>query len=368
MQSSQCGVEEEYIDMEVSSTHPIETTTTSTSTIEFDFHRPNSGSDHNNHSAPSPADELFYMGNLLPLHLPPRLHMLHSLLISSSSRQQQHQTTSADASSIVPPLSLSEGATPFESCDATPLDSCHVSGELKPECYFDVRYFDAKDTLYTSIALEREGEEEGVETKKKWSKKLKLINPYSSLGLKLKASRAYIKSLFTRLTGNEPSQPHCKQPPPPPPNSSSVKKKKKNPFGQIERESYYQSLSRKTTKEEKSSSLALADGLETHRRSFSGATKTHLSSATHRHAPPPPPPPCLSNSSSLMLGGEWVVLKRSSSTNSEVECSIQGAIAYCKQSQLMPSRKSDASSHCSLSMSRIAAACEHQERPGLCRG
>ncbi|XWS09005.1 hypothetical protein CRYUN_Cryun40dG0048400 [Craigia yunnanensis] len=45
-----------------------------------------------------PADELFYKGQLLPLHLSPRLSMVRTLLLASSSTSSSSETSSATAS------------------------------------------------------------------------------------------------------------------------------------------------------------------------------------------------------------------------------------------------------------------------------
>ncbi|XWS39330.1 hypothetical protein CRYUN_Cryun18bG0042800 [Craigia yunnanensis] len=49
-------------------------------------------------SALCPADELFYKGQLLPLHLSPRLSMVRTLLLASSSTSSSSETSSATAS------------------------------------------------------------------------------------------------------------------------------------------------------------------------------------------------------------------------------------------------------------------------------
>ncbi|KAG5374716.1 hypothetical protein IGI04_039312 [Brassica rapa subsp. trilocularis] len=71
------------------------------------------------------ADELFYKGKLLPLHLPP-------------PKKKKN--------------------TPFESCTVSPADSCQVSKEPNPKDYF----------------LEYSSSVEEDEKKKSWSKKLRL--------------------------------------------------------------------------------------------------------------------------------------------------------------------------------------------------
>lgn len=88
-----------------------------------------------------------------------------------------------------------------------------------------------------------------------------------------------------------------------------------------------------------------------HRRSFSGATIARNSTAKS-------PSSCssFSSSSSFSCSSSQIVLKSSSSASSEMENSILGAIAYCKESQLQANTR----------MRSMAIACEPQERPRPC--
>ncbi|XP_074581250.1 putative membrane-associated kinase regulator 4 [Curcuma longa] len=122
--------EEDFIDIDFASFQP-----------EFEFHMTS-----DDPPLPSPADELFYKGKLLPLHLPPRLQMVQQLLRNASS-----------------------------SATATPYHSCNVSGELNPM---------EEDYFQDSLAE--------LNPKKSWAKKLK----EATLSLKVKASTSYFKSLF----------------------------------------------------------------------------------------------------------------------------------------------------------------------------
>ncbi|XP_042462606.1 probable membrane-associated kinase regulator 4 [Zingiber officinale] len=81
--------EEDFIDIDIDIV---------SSSPEFEFHMT-----ADDPPLPSPADELFYMGKLLPLHLPPRLQMLEQLL--------------RDTSAAV----------------ATAYHSCNANGELNPK-------------------------------------------------------------------------------------------------------------------------------------------------------------------------------------------------------------------------------------------
>lgn len=318
--------EEDYIDMDVSSAVDVDlggggggstasficyTMASPPLSKEFEFQM--SGNPTEREATTSPADELFYKGKLLPLHLPPRLRMVEKLLESSK----------------------------------------HVDG------------FGEKD-----VSAAVGGELSAVSDQKQspWSKKLKSIKQ-SSLGLKLKASRSYLKSVFIRSRCSDESCAvlQCDE------RSNGYKKAAKtSPLGQIQQGKYVledtNAASLRSTEREK----LLEEDL-IHRKSFSGAsswsstTKPSSSSTTSS---------CSSSlsssfSSSSSLGVyQPQMLKRSSSVNSEMESSIQGAIAYCKESQqLVGGRKSasDAGLY-PLPASRIAAACQARENPRFCRG
>ena len=161
-------VEEDYIDMEVTSFTSLvhKTLTNNNNPREFEFQMSHRGPLQIDKTT-SPADELFYKGKLLPLHLPPRLQMVQNLLEDHTFDDDFYSTP------LATPVTSN---TPFESCTVSPAESCQVSKELNPEDYFP-EYSDS------------------VEEKKSWGKKLKLIKQLS-FGTKIKASRAYLRSFF----------------------------------------------------------------------------------------------------------------------------------------------------------------------------
>ncbi|OEL26071.1 hypothetical protein BAE44_0012908 [Dichanthelium oligosanthes] len=70
-------IQDEYIDMDLT---PV-ATSMPPSSPRFEFQSTASGgAKHREPAFASPADELFYKGNLLPLHLPPRLQLVQRLL------------------------------------------------------------------------------------------------------------------------------------------------------------------------------------------------------------------------------------------------------------------------------------------------
>ncbi|RID41336.1 hypothetical protein BRARA_J01308 [Brassica rapa] len=142
------NLEDDYIDMEVTSfTNLFEFQMSHLCPLEID-------------KTTFPADELFYKGKLLPLHLPPRL-LMHTFIATGT---------------FTTPVTSN---TPFESCTVSPADSCQVSKEPNPKDYF----------------LEYSSSVEEDEKKKSWSKKLRL-NTRLSFGKKIKSSRAYLRSFF----------------------------------------------------------------------------------------------------------------------------------------------------------------------------
>ncbi|KAE8713915.1 ankyrin repeat-containing protein [Hibiscus syriacus] len=283
--------DDEYIEMEVSSYSNFFCNSSISSQpphfpIEFEFQM--SWSSMETEPTTSPADELFYKGKLLPLHLPPRLHMVEKLL--------QNSTSSVYEDFYTTPLTTTATTTPYESCNVSPSESCRISRELNPEeCSFE----------YSTEALS--GRCNGENHRKK----------SSSIGSKLKSYRAYLNSLFSisgcssescsaakvadegsilRLRAKERLD-----------RSMMMKATKKAPFGQIHHR--------------RSFSLAVKRQHYTDKSSSSNSTSSSGSSS------------CPSSNGTQNLR----FLKRSISVNVEVESPIQGAIAHCKQSQLIRS-------------------------------
>ncbi|KAI3447647.1 hypothetical protein Pfo_004312 [Paulownia fortunei] len=345
--------DEDYIDMELSSLPSNILCCSSPQSREFEFQM--SFTCNEKETTTSPADELFYKGKLLPLHLPPRRQMVENLLHSSTTTATTmdiaKEAFEEDHYYSVPFITCSSAPctnttnTPLDSCNISPSESRRVSCEQNPEDYF----FEWSTELSSFI--------DNHPTKKSWSKKLKLIK-HSILGQKLKASRAYLKSLFSKSVCSEEScaKANCKA------GAGNFSK------GEASSNKYL-----KTGKKKPSTIMKNIDkeGIEdnVHRRSFSGAIKRHS------------PTKCLSSSSSNSSSGassssssfsfnsnglhELHFLRRSSSAT-EIEVSIDAAIAHCKKSlQIFHSINSAREPGlCSLSASRIEDE-EDQKRPGL---
>ncbi|KAJ3682771.1 hypothetical protein LUZ60_012998 [Juncus effusus] len=238
-------IEDDFIDIDLnlnpSNFLRINASSNSRNSREFEFklctNATNPQERDNSHS--TPADELFYKGNLLPLHHHPRIQTIQRL----KSR------------------------------------------------HFNYGHEQEVDQL----------EEKNREKRNSWCKKFKGINN-SSLSSKLKASRAYFKSLFTKSRFSD--------------DSCEVSKSKNH--GNVNN---YVKGRRKSPNEEEDS---------VHRKSFSDVIKWRLVSKSNSS---------LNSNSNLNSNGicifetQKTILRRSSSVNSEVENPIQGAISYCKKSQ-----------------------------------
>ncbi|XP_010907441.1 probable membrane-associated kinase regulator 4 [Elaeis guineensis] len=342
--------EEEYIDMDISSaTFLCCNKSSPPHSREFEFQM---SAPLERETITSPADDLFYKGKLLPLHLPPRLQMVQKLLQNSNIPTTHGKKSESFDGSVITTITNTNTATttPFESCNVSPATSCYVSGELHAEDY----YFECSTELVRS------------HPKKSWSKKLKFMRQ-SSLSLKLKASKAFLKSLFTKsgCSDEKHAVPKVKEC-----SNGHLKSGKKNPFEQIQRVRMVVTHNNATTVRSIDEDKMKEEHCS-HRRSFSGAIKWH-SSTKSSSASSSCSSSASSSFSSMNSNGLFgpPMLKRSSSVNSDMENSIQGAIAYCKKSQQLVSARKSVSDvgFCSLTATRIAADCEKQEKPGLCRG
>ncbi|GLT50869.1 hypothetical protein SLA2020_243260 [Shorea laevis] len=323
--------DDDYIDMEVSSfsNYFCHSVSSPPHAREFEFQM--SSGPMEREPTSSPADELFYKGKLLPLHLPPRLQMVEKLPQNSNSVYEDEKDNFYEfystplTTTLTTPTTTS---TPVHSCNMSPSESCQVSRELNPEEYF----FDYPTEVSGFI---------GENPKKSWTKKLKLIKR-SFIGSKLKASRAYLKALFGKSgcsdescaaaarVADEGSMSQAKER-----HEKYMKETKKNSFGQSQKEKYYIPT---TTMKSFDRAKKTEENTGRHRRSFSLAIKQNPTKKYSYFSSSSDSSSCSSNNSNRFHALQF--LKRSNSVNSEIENPIQGAIAHCKQSQqLMLSRK-----------------------------
>ncbi|XVE61803.1 hypothetical protein DITRI_Ditri06bG0068600 [Diplodiscus trichospermus] len=318
-----CDHTDDYIDMEVSlsSSFFCYTISSPTQSGEFEFQMCSVSGNGEIISA-SPADELFYKGKLLPLHLPPRLQMVQKLLQSSNTSAFQCKIEAHFEENAAVPCRT--GSAIPSTNTSTILESCRVSRELNPADYF----FEWSTELNGFI---------DNKSNKYWSRKLKQIKQ-SSISQKLKASGAYLKSLFSKSACSDEScakaacnaeienvskSKDCLK--------NYMKMAKKNPFGKIDNERYkLSSIIMKSIDRE-----LVDDAANSHRRSFAGVIQRH--SATNSSSTSTSSSGSSSSSSSFSFSSsgfcDLQLLKRSNSANSDIENSIEGAIAHCKQSQ-----------------------------------
>ncbi|KAF3334037.1 putative membrane-associated kinase regulator 4 [Carex littledalei] len=256
-------IKEDYIDMDLSPKMSSPSEDLYGGDFEFKMSLNN---DLERESNTFPADELFYKGNLLPLQLPPRLQLFQKLL-------HNHE-----------PLSN----------------------------------FSSKDT-----SIECPDEKPVIKSmpRKHWPKRLKFFKQ-THLTSKFKASKGYLKSLFTKT-------------------NNSIQEEN-DQFGAL----------KSTIAIDREKFLEEGTGT-THRKSFSGVIRRRLTGKSSQVSGS-----SMCSSSDL---NRWF----------EEESSIQGAIAYCKKTQenLVPSRKSVSDViFPSFALPRVSVGCENQEREEISRG
>lgn len=342
--------DEDYIDMAISSKSSIfcHAMSSPPHPMEFEFQMFPSFSESD--TTTSPADELFYKGKLLPLHLPPRLQMVEKLLQNASCYDKYADSFDEFFST---PLENTTPAstTPFESCNISPYESCQGSRELNPDDYFFEYSTEASDF----IADHR---------KKSWTRKFKLIKQ-SSLGSKMKASHTYLKSLFNKsgcsnecsaaASIGERATPMAKE------CTNNYRKVETKAFGKINSSKYKMSAKR-SLKNGQNPEI----GSNHHRKSFTGAIKrlsTNKSSSFSSSVG------SLSSSSSSTSNGfqESQSFKQNSSSYSDIENLIQSAIAHCKSSQQQFHSRKDLSNVELYSFPSSRIMYEDRERYKLCQ-
>ncbi|KGN54211.1 hypothetical protein Csa_018049 [Cucumis sativus] len=370
--------EEDYIDMELTSSpssksfcysigSPPPPPPPPQAARDFEFQFQMTSFSGETEATTSPADDLFYKGKLLPLHLPPRLQMVQKLLHSPNSQNPSRKAESFSENFEIPFISIK--APPPESCNVSPSESCRPSCELNPdEFLLGFRGEIIKDFVNPTTA-----------TTKSWSKKVKQLK---------QSSQAYFKSLFGKsvCSSNNRSSVFNEETENIFENRRNsgkfIKVSKKTPFGRIDYNKWQ--IPNQTLEKEKAEEFYGGIlNINNHRRSFSGAiqrTSSSSSSSTNNNnktssscSTSSSGSSSLSSSFSFSSNGfcDLQSFKRSISSNSEIENSIEGAIAHCKQSQKMivNSRKNESESQlqtCSLSVSKVLP-CGDQKTSQLCR-
>ncbi|CAA2972379.1 Hypothetical predicted protein [Olea europaea subsp. europaea] len=287
--------DEEYIDMDLIS---CSTNYSPPQSREFEFQVCSISKE----TTDSPADELFYKGKLFPLHLSPRLRMLEKLLLQSSNVKEAFEEEKAPSS--IPLEELGNYKSPSE--------FCRVSCELNP----DEHFFEWSNELSSFIRNNH--------PKKSWFKKLKLIKN-STVGPKL---MAYLKSLFSKSDESSCAKAAaCNVEP------ENLTKNMK-PFGHIEGAAAYPSLATATILKSIEKEGIHEDNNVPRRSSFSGPINNKGSSSSSS-SNSSSGASSLSSSCSFNSNAfhKFHFLKNSSAT--EIEGSIEAAVAHCKKSQLL---------------------------------
>jgi hypothetical protein len=272
-------IQDDYIDMDLT---PAATPEPSPASPRFEFQSAGAaaaGDRHREAAFASPADELFYKGNLLPLHLPPRLQLVQRLL------QDQEQP---------PPL---RGAKRDAESDATAAAAAERG--------------DADAAAAASKVC--------AAKKPSWAKKLKVVKRW--------ASKEYIRSLFLA------------RPPLPSDIVAAAGGASGHGIGSVsargsvlEQEEVCQCQHRKSF----SGIIRRVRLVATKAPGTSPLCSSSSSSSSSST------PSCRNANgfffrtpASASAAGATPALKRSSSAGSSEEGAIQGAIAHCKRSQLL---------------------------------
>ncbi|TYK25076.1 putative membrane-associated kinase regulator 4 [Cucumis melo var. makuwa] len=235
----------------------------------------------------SPADELFYKGKLLPLHLPPRIQMVQKLIQNSNAHHETEPSFGENFQiSFISSSSASSANasiyTPRKSFNFSPAESCRFSFELKPVEHW--------------INTERGGHQKLRQHK------------HSSLFQKLKASRAYIWSLFNKSACTDES---CAK------LAENRPKRKELSF----------------KKDHFTATLVDKNKVSNQRRAPFSAIKPSCPSSLSSSGSSSSSSSFSLSSSSGMFDPQ--ILKRCNSSSSEMARSIEGAIAHCKHSHCL---------------------------------
>ncbi|BAT85649.1 hypothetical protein LR48_Vigan03g232100 [Vigna angularis] len=308
-------VDEDYIDIELRSSPNF---SYSIHNREFEFQ-------NKEESTTSPADELFYKGKLLPLHLPPRLEMVEKLLQNADATfgfTRSH-------SSLEESRFLSTNAiTPLESCNISPSESRRVSS-----C----------ETLSSEYQFDWSSEIEGLVSDHHHLPKKQTKHFW--LAQRLKASKTYFKSLFGKsgcpdktFAGDATSKvgavkkakcKECQSMEYAKDDARKNRHRNKKPF-----ELFCDNKHRRQRSCMVKNSDVVEDGFtNSSRRSFSGVIQRHYASKASSLSSSSSGSSSSSSSFSLSSAGSYELQLFNRSISAELENSIESAIAHCKKSQ-----------------------------------
>ncbi|KAK7279422.1 hypothetical protein RJT34_24474 [Clitoria ternatea] len=344
-------VDEDYIDMELISSSPnffSYSISTPPSNREFEFQMTSLSNEKD--SSTSPADDLFYKGKLLPLHLPPRLQMVQKLIETNNNNNFQYlkseSVSSLEDGNINFPFTAidlrmpcTNANIPLEPFSISPCESRRVSSDVGSNEFYQFGWSSSHMNGFISDL-----------PKKSWPKKLKQMKQFW-FGQRFKASKAYLKNLFNKsgcsdklcassaasnMLGAEKTPKKCKECQ----NNKCMKVARRNPFeffyDNNHKHQHHISCAVMNTIEREMIDVVDDDGFSlNHRRSFSVVGQRHCATKASSMSTSSSGSSSLSSSFSYSSAGYYdlQLFKRSISANCDLESSIQGAIAHCKQSQ-----------------------------------
>ena len=326
---SSVHVDEDYIDIELRSSSPNSfsyslDTPQQNNNREFEFQ-------NKEESTTSPADELFYKGKLLPLHLPPRLEMVEKLLENADATFGFSRSQSSLEDSRFR-LHSTNATSPLESCNISPSESRRVSSceSLPSEYQFD--WSSEIEGLVSDHHHHQHVPNKHTKQKQFW------------LAQRFKASKIYLKSLFSNSGCSDKScasdaatskvgessievkKPKCQNDA----TKSKNKNKNKSPF-----KLFCDNKHRRQRSCAVKNSDMLEDGFlnSSSRRSFSGVIQRHYASKASSLSTSSSGSSSSSSSFSLSSAGSYELQLFNRSISAELENSIESAIAHCKKSQ-----------------------------------
>ncbi|RZB48426.1 putative membrane-associated kinase regulator 4 [Glycine soja] len=320
---SSVHVDEDYIDIELRSSSPNSfsyslDTPQQNNNREFEFQ-------NKEESTTSPADELFYKGKLLPLHLPPRLEMVEKLLENADATFGFSRSQSSLEDSRFR-LHSTNATSPLESCNISPSESRRVSSceSLPSEYQFD--WSSEIEGLVSDHHHHQHVPNKHTKQKQFW------------LAQRFKASKIYLKSLFSKSGCSDKScasdaaaskvgevkKPKCKD------DATKSKNKNKSPF-ELFCDNKHRSQRSCAVKNSDMHENGFFDSSS--RRSFSGVIQRHYASKASSLSTSSSGSSSSSSSFSLSSAGSYELQLFNRSISAELENSIESAIAHCKKSQ-----------------------------------
>ncbi|URE35082.1 membrane-associated kinase regulator [Musa troglodytarum] len=330
----------------------------SSSSSDFEFTVSLSPSSKRSCSQLCPADELFYKGQLLPLHLSPRISMVRTLILasasaSSSSTDTTTTTESRDSNGSSSSSAFSVADLILPECDSsrpssvTEEDARRISPAKRPG---GSKYLSSLATRFSSVFLHRGSKKLDPSADPSISipappppPPTKRANSSSSLSAKevIKKCVKKVKPIYEKLSSLQQRHNQQQQPPPPPQHHQ----RKKTFSFSIKKERMLASSGKKNVLvDDRNNARGKGIG-HSCSQSFSGNLLGHPTRKKQWAASCPSSMRSSPSHSGLlyMSGGGFPepppALSLSASSMEELQSAIQGAIAHCKSSMIQANRK-----------------------------